>query len=55
MNLPKVLLKFISWTFEVAALKRIKKQTFKKAIKEIQSLIELSRVLLKFVTETFSK
>ena len=54
MNLPKVLLKFISETFKVAALMRIEPSK-KKTIKEMQSLLEFSKVLLKFVSETFSK
>ena len=54
MDLPKVLLKFISETFKVAALKRIK-PSIRKTTKEMQSLIELSKVLLKFVSETSSK
>ena len=54
MDLPKVLLKFISETFKVAALKRIE-PSMRKTIKEMQSSIEFSKVLLKFVSETFSK
>ena len=54
MNLPKVLLKFISETSKVAALKHIK-PSIRKTIKEMQSLIELSKVLLKFASETFSE
>ena len=54
MDLPKVLLKFISETFKVAALRRIKPSK-RKTIKEMQSLIKFSKVLLKFVSETFSK
>ena len=54
MNLPKVLLKFISETFKVASLKRIK-PSIRKTIKEMQFLIELPKVVLKFVSETFSK
>ena len=54
MDLPKVFFKFISETFKVAALKRIK-PSIRKTIKEIQSLIELSKVLLTFDSETFSK
>ena len=54
MDLPKVILKFISETFKVAALKCIK-PSIRKTIKEMQSLIELSKVQLKFVSETFSR
>ena len=54
IDLSKVLLKFISETFKVAALKRIK-PSIRKMFKEMQSLIELPKVLLKFVSETFSK
>ena len=47
--------KICQWSFfKVAALKRTK-PSIRKTIKVIQSLIELSRVLLKFVSETFSK
>ena len=35
MDLPKLLLKFISETFEVAALKRIK-PSIRKTVKEMQ-------------------
>ena len=54
MNLPKVLLKFIRETFKVAALKCIK-PSISKTIKEMQSFLELSKVLFKFVSETSSK
>ena len=54
IDLSKVLLKFISETFKVAALKRIK-PSVRKIFKEMQSLTELSKVLLEFVSETFSK
>ena len=54
MNLPKVLLKFIRETFKVAALKCIKPST-SKTIKEMQSSLELSKVLFKFVSESFLK
>ena len=54
MDLPKVILKFISETFKIAALKRMK-PSIRKTIKEMQYLIELPKVLLKFVSETFSK
>ena len=54
MDLLKVLLKFVSETFKVAALKRIK-PSIRKTFKEMQSSIELPKVLLKFVSETFSK
>ena len=50
MDLPKVLLRFISETFKIAALERIK-PSIRKAIKEMQFLTELSKVLLKFVSE----
>ena len=45
MNLPKVLLKFIRETFKVAALKCIK-PSISKTIKEMQSFLELSKVVL---------
>ena len=47
--------KIYQWSFsKVAALKRIE-PSIRKTIKVMQSLIELSKVLLKFVSETFSK
>ena len=52
--LPRVLLKFIRETFKVAALKYIK-PSIGKTIKKIQSFLELSKVVLKFVSETSSK
>ena len=54
MNLPKVLLRFDRETFKVAALKCIK-PSISKAIKEMQSFLELSKVVFEFVTETSSK
>ena len=54
MNLPKVLLKFIGETFKVAALKCIK-PSISKTIKEMESSLELTKVLFKFVSETSSK
>ena len=47
MDLPKVILKFIGDTFQVAALKRIK-PSIRKTIKEMQSLMKLTKVLLTF-------
>ena len=54
MNLPKVLIKSISETVKVATLKCIK-PSIRKTIGEMQSLIEFYKVVLKFVSETFSK
>ena len=54
MNLPKVLLKFIRQTFKVAGLKCIK-PPISKTIKEMQSFLELFKVVFKFVSETSSE
>ena len=54
MDLHKVLLKLISETFKVDALKRTK-PSIRKTNKGMLSLMELSKVLLKIVCETFSK
>ena len=54
LNLPRVLLKFISETFKVAPLKYTN-PSIRKTIKEMQSLIELPKVLIKFVSTTFSE
>ena len=52
-DLPKILLKYISETFKIATLKRIK--PIIKTIKEMQYFNESSKVLLKLISETFSK
>ena len=51
MDLPKVILKFIGDTFQVAGLKRMK-PSIRKTIKEMQSLMKLTKVLLKFYNST---
>ena len=47
------MLKYISETFKIATLKHIK--PIIKTIKEMQYFNESSKVLLKLISETFSK